>query len=105
MSRMERKLIVPSCCNDMINIINQFTEKEFPEFKVTLCEQKDVEVGEQPDFLNVQPWDEMDPTHMIDLGYTSTSNEYTPILLRKEQFKAFTQGCVSICQWLDEKEK
>ena len=75
-------------------MINQCIEKEFPYFKLAVGCQK----------INIKDL-RIEESFCSNCAVRIHNNEDEPAYhFTFEQFKAFTKGCISICQWLDEQE-
>ena len=73
-------------------IINQYTEKEFPTFTITDRYNKDITASFAPIYKCIL-------LSKIDL---EVGEEW---ILTIEQFKAFTKGCVAITKFLEEENE
>jgi len=87
--------------HDVESIINQCTEQKFPEFKIVLCEQKDVEHDQIPDYIEIYPWDDRDPTYAISLYYICPEGEITSIVLHNNKFRELSAKINAVVEWLD----
>jgi hypothetical protein len=71
----------------MTDIINQCTKKEFPELKMNIRHEEDIRIYAEID----------EERTIFVMSCDSTISEFTP-----EQFKQFTDGCIKICEHLNE---
>lgn len=80
--------------DDICDVINQCTEKKFPKFEIKTNTDGFIEVTQLSGPLMID----------VCVNFNGVNGAVAVSQLDFNQFKAFTQGCISICQWLDEQE-
>ncbi len=85
-----------ACREDIRKIINQCTEKEFPDWKFTTADGMV--------FLKLEPSFVDDKFSSISLYFHNKEDSATEGLLYPDEFKEFTQRCQRICDWIQEQE-
>lgn len=89
---------------DMKDIINQCTEKEFPEFKIIM------EGSGRHDLIHVtnKAGDNEDSRECENVIFINVDNgpwdTQSFVMMEWNEFKQFTENCNKIVEWLDEQE-